>query len=254
MQARIPGFTAPVRYPSSDGKPMAESDVHRRLLNDVIERLIERYSSRTDVYVSGNLLVYYKAGDPRKVLAPDGFVVFGVENKMRPIFKTWRERAVPSVVFEFTSKSTKNEDLKKKFKIYRDVWKVEEYFLFDPLGEYLHPSLLGYRLAEEEFVPIRANDGKLNSDRLGITLEAEGERLKMRDLVTGKPLLTRAEAEAERQREKALKEAHRAEKSEAKAETARDRAEAERVRAEAAQAEVQRLLAELAALKKSKNS
>ena len=66
MQARIPGFTAPVRYPSSDGKPIAESDLHRRLLNDVIERLIERYSSRTDVYVSGNLLVYYKAGDPRK--------------------------------------------------------------------------------------------------------------------------------------------------------------------------------------------
>lgn len=42
-------------YPSSDGQPMAESDVHRDQMIDLINQLIEYYRDRPDVYVTGNL-------------------------------------------------------------------------------------------------------------------------------------------------------------------------------------------------------
>jgi hypothetical protein len=44
-------------YPCSDGKPMAESDLHRQLMTDLIEALAGHFWGR-EVYVSGNLLLY----------------------------------------------------------------------------------------------------------------------------------------------------------------------------------------------------
>ncbi|MDB5308044.1 MAG: hypothetical protein JWO38_2246 [Gemmataceae bacterium] len=53
-----------VEYPSSDGKPMAETDLHRKLMNEVIEVLSGHFAGDPDVYVSGNLLAYYEKGNP----------------------------------------------------------------------------------------------------------------------------------------------------------------------------------------------
>jgi len=41
-------------YPTSDGRPMAETDFHRIAMNAVIDTLIARYAARPDVYVTGN--------------------------------------------------------------------------------------------------------------------------------------------------------------------------------------------------------
>jgi Uma2 family endonuclease len=186
-----------VEYPESDGKPMAESDWHYHLLVDVRERLTARYADRPDVYVSGNLLVYYEEGDPHKVLAPDCFVVFGASKHDRRTYKTWEEGRFPAVVFEFTSESTKEVDMSTKFDVYQDAWGVREYFLFDPREEYLEPSLLGYRRSRGELKPIRPVQGVLTSKTLGITLVRDGTRLVLRDTVTGKELLTTEAAKAE---------------------------------------------------------
>ena len=67
-----------VTYPSSDGKPMAETDVHLRWMTRLIE-LLQRKFAGTQTYVSGNLLLYYVEGDPKKRVAPDVFVVKGIE-------------------------------------------------------------------------------------------------------------------------------------------------------------------------------
>jgi hypothetical protein len=80
-----------IDYPDSDGKPMAETDVHRDAMFDLIERLKARYAGRDDVYVSGNLFVYYVEKKPTFCLAPDCFVAFGVPNRRRRTFKTWTE-------------------------------------------------------------------------------------------------------------------------------------------------------------------
>ena len=132
---------AEIDYPQSDGKPMAESDLHRKIMTEVIDRLIARYAARGDVYVTGNLMVYYVEGKPRKSLSPDCMVVFGVPSGDRLIYKTWEEGKFPSVVFEITSKTTKREDISTNFGIYQDFWKVKELFMFDPTEDYLEPSL-----------------------------------------------------------------------------------------------------------------
>ena len=64
-------------YPDSDGAPMAESDPTRDYLIYGVEALDIYFQNRADVYVSGNLFIYYKQGVPDAVVAPDVFVVFG---------------------------------------------------------------------------------------------------------------------------------------------------------------------------------
>lgn len=91
------------------------------------------------------------------------------------------------------------DDLRTKRAIYQDVWEVDEYFLFDPLEDYLDPSLQGFRRVRGAFQPIKANkDGSLNSRRLGLTLSRDGDQLRLHDTVTGAMVLTEQEAEIER--------------------------------------------------------
>jgi Uma2 family endonuclease len=191
---------AEIVYPETDGMPMAESDLHRDIMVDLINRLKERYAKRKNVYVTGNLLVYYEEGQWGVSLAPDCMVVFGVPNHHRRIYKTWEEGAFPSVVFEITSKTTQREDMLTKLRIYERIWKVKEVFLFDPTRDYLEPSLLGYRLSHGEYVRFKPTSGRLVSRELGITLERDGQRLILRDSKSGNELLLPAEAEAARLR------------------------------------------------------
>lgn len=226
---------AVIEYPESDGKPMAETDLHRDIMVDVIYRLKARYAKRDDVYVTGNLLVYFVEGNPWICLAPDCFVAFGVPPGERTTYKVWEEGKFPTVVFEITSKTTEREDMLSKFRTYQDTWKVKELFLFDPTEDYLEPSMLGYRLSRGELKPIKPVGGRLASKELGVTLERDGTRLVLRDAKSGRELLLPAEAEAEETRRKLRK----AQKECELAEAARD----------AGQAELERLRAEVEALR-----
>ena len=98
------------------------------------------------MYVSGDLLVYYVQGNPRKYVVPDAFVVKGVVPKARRVYKIWVEGKAPDVVIETTSKKTRRKDTVEKPELYARLG-VKEYFLFDPHQEYLDPPLQGHRLA-----------------------------------------------------------------------------------------------------------
>src|SRR5262245_1160263 len=91
-------------YPESDGKPMAETDVHRQLLSDLVFTLENFFRAQPDVYVSGNLLIYYVEGNPKKRVASDIFVARGVKKGQRRIYKLWEEGVAPQVVIELTSR------------------------------------------------------------------------------------------------------------------------------------------------------
>src|SRR5207248_3275250 len=67
-----------VDYPTSDGRPMGETDLHRQDMVDVIEALKDHFAADPMVYVSGNLLLFYEEGNRWKHVAPDVFVVRGV--------------------------------------------------------------------------------------------------------------------------------------------------------------------------------
>ena len=192
--------TKPVVYPTSDGKPMAETELHRILMVALIDMLQYWYADVPNVCVSGNLLMYYVEGDKRRHVSPDVFVAFGVPKKIRDYYLTWLEKKNPSVVIELTSSSTRKEDVQKKFDLYRDTLKVKEYFLFDPRGEYLEPRLRGYRLRGGEYEPIELVDGRMPSKQLRLHLEADGEDLRLFDPATAQYVPTAMERfEAEKQ-------------------------------------------------------
>lgn len=76
-------FVPVVDYPSSDGEPMAETDLHRDEMVALIEALKRRYADRPDAYVAGNLLVYYEEGNPSARFTPDVMVVLGAAKRQR---------------------------------------------------------------------------------------------------------------------------------------------------------------------------
>ena len=198
MTRLIPGFTIPIEYPSSDGKPVTQGDVPFRTFHDLRDRMKAWAKAKGGMYYGGGLFVYYQEGDPRVRLAPDGFVAFGVPPDDRRAFKTWEEGTVPTVVFEITHPKTRREDLVTKRAIYQNEWEVDEYFLFDPLEDYLAPSLQGFRRVRGAFQPMKMAKGKLTSRALGLTLERGGERLVLRDAQTGALVFTEQEAEIAR--------------------------------------------------------
>ena len=208
-----------VEYPSSDGKPMAETDLHRDEMMYLIEALRKHFRDVPDVYVSGNILLYYVEGEPRYSVSPDALVVKGLADakSQRDIYKVWEEGRPPCWVMEVTSRGTRQEDLRKKKDLYRQLG-VDEYFLFDPREEYLVPSLQGFRLASGpggEYRPmVPQEDGSLLSPILGILFQRDGQTLRLFNARTGQLYLRGPEeSEALQQaEERAQREALRADR------------------------------------------
>ena len=156
-------------YPESDGKPMAETDKHRRLIMNFILMLEDHFKDINDVYVSGDLLIYYEEGNIYKSVAPDVFVVFGVSKKERRTYRTWEEGRTPDFVLEAASPSTYNKDLTEKKDLYASILGVREYYIYDPYAE-VQPHFQGYRLVDGEYKAIEFVDGRLPSTVLGLEL------------------------------------------------------------------------------------
>ena len=131
-----------VEYPSGDGKPMAENDAQLAAILYGINALRLYYRDRDDVYVSGDLLMYYEEGNPRVSVAPDVFVAFGVEDRMRMRYLVWEEGKAPDFVLEVASKSTWREDLGPKRELYARLG-VKEYWMYDPTGGVLRTGAPG---------------------------------------------------------------------------------------------------------------
>ena len=202
---------AKVHYPSSDGKPMAESDFQRTPLTYAVERLRHHFRDRRDVYVSGNLLVYYEEGNPGASVAPDVFVVLGVSNADRPIYRLWEEAKEPDFVLEITSRTTYREDQGRKRELYRSLG-VREYWQYDPTRDYLEPPLQGLELSAGEYRRLPGRelaDGTLAlaSAVLGLELRLTERGLRFHDPETGQDLPNLAETDEARERESRARQA-----------------------------------------------
>lgn len=200
-----------IEYPEEDGKPMAEGDVQCSYLTYARNALRIYFQNRSDVYVAGNLFIYYEEGNPEAVVAPDVFVVFGVENRNRGSYKTWQEQhKTPDFVLEITSKSTRSKDQGAKKGIYAFLG-VREYFQYDPTGDYLNPQLQGLRLVEGNYFPVEITtlpDNSLSlSSELGLELRLEFGELRFYDPAIGQKLLTHEEAVAAQQEAVAAQQA-----------------------------------------------
>lgn len=110
--------------------------------------------------------------------------------------------------------------------------------MFDPLGDYLSPRLIGYELVNGKYVQMKMTQPRLRSEVLGLELVLEGDDLRFYDPQTGKRLLTYEEAQIALQQETT---AHQLAEAQAQREAAAR---------EAAEADAARLREELARLQK----
>jgi len=239
-------------YPDCDGEPMSESDATRDYLIYCVEVLRLYFHSRRNIYVSGNLFIYYQEGSPRAVFSPDVFVIFGVSHRQRRSYKTWQEGGkLPSFVMEITSFTTQKQDETEKPQLYASLG-VQEYFQYDPTADYLKPQLKGSHLVNGTYQPLPMEttaDGVpfihspvlgldlqlVTADPLSLAVVPLPKELRFYDPQTSLRLLNRQETEqakekAEQERDLAQ---HQLEEERQRAEEERQRADrlAERLRA-----------------------
>jgi Uma2 family endonuclease len=220
--------------PYSEELPM---ESHRHVLQMIllIETLSAYWAGRDDVFVGGDMFVYFS---PRQVKnhdfrGPDVLVAQGVEKRSRKSWVTWQEGKPPDVVIELTSESTGDFDKGEKKRIYQDHLKAPEYFWYDPYSE----ELAGFALREGIYEPIPPDEeGGLFSRQTGLTLRRwEGEfngeaavwlRWATPDgavLLTGYELAEQIRRDAEEERRRAENEKQRAQEMEAQLARYRER-------------------------------
>ena len=247
---------APVDYPPSDGRPVAESDHQFIPLTYAASRLRQHFRHRDDVYVAGNLLIYYEEGSLARV-APDVFVVLGAPRRKRSSYLLWKEPKAPDFVLEITSRGTRGEDQGPKRDLYRRLG-VTEYWQYDPTGDYLEPALQGLALVAGEYVRLGQRelaDGTLvlTSAVLELELRLSERGLRFHDPVTGHDLPDLAETDAAWRREQEARQ--QAEQGRRRERRAREQAEQRWHRAEQARQEADTRIAELEArLRDRRNS
>lgn len=195
-----------VFYPESDGLPMGETELHRDEIGYLIDAFKERFQDEPNVYVGGNLFLYYRQGDPRDVICPDVMVVQGVPKlPLRRTFQLWEEGEAPCLVVEVRSDSTAEKDFNSKKALYGSLG-IEEYFLYDPLAVRI-PQIQGFRLADDGcYRSVDPEpDGSLISHTTGVTLRLEGQLIRAVETATGQPFLRRPELDAALTRERAAR-------------------------------------------------
>ncbi len=190
-----------IEYPSSDGEPMSENQWQYVAMTDTVSALANHFIHLDDVFVAGDLLVYYRMNDNTTRVAPDVFVVFGATGKhLRDSWIVWREGRAPDFVMEVASPSTWRRDAAEKRVIYAEM-EVSEYWRYDPTGSFFSPELVGERLAGGEYQPIPLEtdgDGILRgrSEVLGLDICARpGLELRLYDPEGGQWLRTHRESE-----------------------------------------------------------
>src|SRR6476469_9725366 len=117
----------PIYYPPEDGK-LTESDVHFIQGAQLVTALKLFFAARPDVFVGGNIALFYERGNPRKYFGPDVLVAFGVPpHRERSSYLLWEEGVSPAVIIELTSESTRLEDTRRKPRQYARLGVAENY-------------------------------------------------------------------------------------------------------------------------------
>ena len=172
-----------IHYPCGDGTPVAETFDHLYVILITIE-VLRQYLEDVQACVLGNQFLYYSQGFPRLKCAPDVMVIFNVQPGSRDSYKIWDEGEIPRVVFEMTSPGTRDKDEGFKKDLYAQIG-IEEYWQFDPKGQWIEEKLRGYRLVNETYLPIETSE----SQALGLRLEVSGALISFYRLDNGEKLL-----------------------------------------------------------------
>ena len=234
-------------------EPLEDGMVQDELQSDIKEILKGRYAKDPTVFVSGPLtFVIYDSETPGSFVAPDCFIVFGVDADVmrleRDIYRIDEWGVPPAFVLEVASPSTAARDLGVKREIYARMG-AQEYWRVDRTGENYGEPLVGERLVDGEYVRLELHtepDGEVwsRSELLGVDFyyrveDGVGE-FSLRDSATGEWLNTLGDEIAARQAAEAQAQAAEAQTQAAEAQT-----QAAEARNRELQAEIRRLRQQL---------
>ncbi len=172
-----PGENREVYYPETDGTEMGQNSIHFWLINNLAQMLGLFFAWRTDVFVTGDIMLYYEKGEPKKFVAPDLMICFGVKNTPRRVYELWKEDVPPSIIFEIASESTWQKDVSRKLALYERIG-VQEYYIYDPERNYLPNPLLAYQLKDGEYELVETKNSRIYSPLLNLELVDDGFSLK----------------------------------------------------------------------------
>ncbi len=242
-------------YPCEDDEPMAATGFHAEQISTFFDQLSRHFEINEHIHVGIDNFIYYREGDMTKFVAPDVYVVLGVDKvPQRRSFYTWSEGAVPAAVFEFLSDATANQDRHEKVQLYLMDMGVPEYFIHQPEME-KPAEFRGWRRSPSgeilEIAP-NAQDG-LFSETLNLLFRWEDQlhshvRLLRPYLPDGTPITTSTEEQHLRMEEQHLRmeEQHMRVEAEARAAEAERIAREETERRQTLETELERLRAQLA--------
>ena len=242
-------------YPCEDDEPMAATGFHADQIGIFSEQLRRYFAMNAHIYIGVDSFIYYREGDITKFVAPDVYVVLGVNKyPQRRSFYTWSEGAVPAAIFEFLSDSTADQDRHEKvLRCLRDMG-AEEYFIHQPEME-KPAEFRGWRRNSSGSIVELSPDaqGGLFSEALNLYFRWEDQldthvRLLRPYLPDGTPITTSMEEEQLRMEEQQLRmeeQQLRIEEQQLRME-AEARAAAEAQRRREAEIEIERLRQQLA--------
>ena len=150
--------------------------------------LRRRYKDAPNTFVAMNLALYFTAGKPSDMVAPDILVSHGVPDHDRDSYNLWVEGKAPDFALEVSGENSFRHDLGPKMEIYARMG-IPEYCVCDPMGGLYAPRLQMFRLAGDEpgaYGRVKARedaDGSLAvpSESLGLELRFEDDSLRLWD-------------------------------------------------------------------------
>ena len=154
--------------PYDDGMPM-ETQRHALQLQLLQDPLRLYWAERQDVYIGGNMFVYFSLAQVRNqdFRGPDFFVALDVSPRERKSWVVWQEGKGPDLVIELLSESTAAQDKGEKKVIYQNALRVPEYYWFDPFSG----ELAGFVMHQHRYVENpEDSQGRLISPGLGLAL------------------------------------------------------------------------------------
>lgn len=165
-------------------EPPLESDVHRDQIDLLIRILRWWWRDRTDVYISGNLTVYYNQEQlkTRGFRGPDFFVVLGTEKKDRKSWVVWGEQGrYPNLILEILSDSTKGVDKGQKKTCTRPPSAPRIIFGLTPIP-WNFKAFIWWMASTRQFSPLtRAGSGVNNWNCIWVCLSRDCASLPPRE-------------------------------------------------------------------------
>lgn len=203
---------------------MPQNTEHLQCSVDLYNMFHTRYLDKPTIGVFADLKMRWGIAGLEEP-APDIAVVMNLKNKTksRSSFSVRKEGTRPSLVIEVMSPHYPGDDT-EKVTIYKRAG-VTEYLIINPYSKELtiDYTLSGYRLRSGVYQPITPDaQGRLFSQTTQVLIGVadHGQRIRLKDAITGEWLLTAAETEKARQQEQdaRIAEARRRVKAETLAE------------------------------------